>query len=168
MEAREDVENLFRIDHLPLGAEPNYDDLIHGRIRAKEIVLAPPWNETSIVLDELRFEVVRAIIDMRTDEGALRHFTLLNALTALGYRDVVLEALLVNPECVPLLAKVAGPKWGGKLRLFQHMDVPVGEVYGLAGPDYVGVVSVRKGIPGVLLHNPHGIVWGHFPRRPGV
>jgi hypothetical protein len=173
-DARNDVERLFVFDHLPpYVVRPIYDTDMpgcEGRVEAITIELEPPWNSAYLVLEELRSEVVRKILEIK-EMGAepLRPFTLASAHETMANRDLLLDSILVHPEFVPLLVNIRKLFLGKVVKVFEHYEVPPGEVYGLSEPQFVGVIPIRNdGVPGVALHNPHGLIWGRFPLRAGV
>ena len=169
MEAREDVEHLLRVDYLPEGVRPLYDTETGHRVRAKEVRLQPPWNTRSLVVEELRYEVVASVLAAKQRQKGLRPFTLMLANEVMANRDLRLDAFLVHPDFTPLMAKALAKPWCGILpKLYAHYDVPPGEVFGFAEPTYVGVVPVCNGAPGILLHNRDALIWGTFSRRAGV
>ena len=162
MPIREDVENLFFVDRVPPDALLQYDSGLRDRIRAELILLPPEWSGAPL-LEAWRAEVVRSIMSAKQDVPLLRPFTLYGAHEIMCNRDNLLDALLVNPDFAPLLVKVLKPWMGLKLKVFVHFDVPDGEVYGLAEPQFVGVAPIQRGAPAAALTNPIGVVWGRFP-----
>lgn len=169
-EAREDVEQLFLIDHLPREVDRlMYDTETLGTVEAIPLKMAPPWNSAFMVQEELRSEVVRRILDVRRGMAPLAPFTIVKAHEVFANRDLALHSLLVHPEFVPLCVKARRPMFGIVPKLFEHYEVPPGEIYAVAQPEFVGVVPITwEGAPGVVLHNLNGIVWGRFQLRAGV
>lgn len=165
MEAREDVERLLRVDLVPDGANVVYDTEDMGNVHVPCL---------AIDMAELRSNIVQAILDVRfqadqTGDWSLRPFTLVGAHEAMANRDLCLRAFLVNTQFVPLIEQVCRtPLWGIKLSLFCHAEVPPGEVYAFAEPEYVGVVPIQGGVAGVAICNLNGVAWGQFHRRRGV
>lgn len=162
-DAREDVERLFLIDKLPPGALPRYDSVeMNNCFIVPFIEPQDPWYDCKpLILDMLRSEVVHEIMSVKR-KGAppVRPLTLVGIHEVFANRDLYPNALLVNPFCVPHLAKARRSRWGHRLKVFEHFDVPLGEVYALAEPNFLGVVPVQNGHPGAALHNPDGVVWG--------
>ena len=95
-------------------------------------------------------------------QEALPVFSIAQAICAFQARDLCLDSLLVHPDMTPLI-KVHGPAWGYIPKIFEHQEVPVGEIFAMTEPSFLGVIPISpEGIPGVGLWNPHGVVWGYF------
>jgi hypothetical protein len=163
MEAREDVERLFRVDLLPEGANPVYDTESMGNINV--LCLA-------VDMAELRSNIIQTILQVRFQaeetgvDWALRPFTLIRAHEVMANRDLCLRAFLVNTEFVPLIAPASSSTWWGvRTHLFCHAEVPPGEVYAFAEPEFVGVVPIQGGVAGAAVCNLNGLIWGQFNRR---
>jgi len=160
---REDVEHLFLVDHVPPYAYPVYDHVDGNRVLVRPIPIEPPWDQTIIVLDNLRTRVVDCILSVK--EKGMPPISPLNliALHAMfANRDVSLRSLLVNPKFVPLLERVPTYSWGQRVTIFEHWKVPPGELFALAEPQFVGVVAITNQGPGAELTNLNGISWGYF------
>lgn len=168
IEAREDVERLFRIDRLPPQANAVYDTEDYRRAVVMPLRLEPPWNTALFLIEELRAEVVRLVTGIKT-KGAreLRPFTLVRAHEAMACWDVMLDSFLIHPDFAPLCGNIVKPFFGKVAKLFAHPEVPYAEIYGLAEPDYVGVIPVQNGQPGALMH-ARNVVWGRFSALAGV
>jgi hypothetical protein len=169
VEVREDIERIFVVDKVPRGCDLLYDlggtDCVLDRMRPTMIHMAPPWNEGVLLMDVWRAEIVNAILSVKEAADPLRPFTLMRCHEEMYGRALALDSLLVNTEMIPLLGKVGEPWLGKAVRLFSHFDVPMGEVYGFAEPEFVGVVPIQAGVPGIALTNQNGIVWGTFRER---
>jgi hypothetical protein len=171
VEAREDIEKLLLIDRLPRDMRPLYDTDTGKVMEATLIRLEPPWNSNIVMLqEELRSEIVQKILSVKeAGMQPLSPFTIVKAHEVFANRDLALHALLVHPEFVPLCAKAQRPLFGIVPKLFEHYEIPPGEIYGVAQPEFVGAVPItREGVPGVALTNLDGIVWGRFSLRAGV
>lgn len=159
--ARTDVEALFQWDAVEeFVVRPMYDCPDGGTLE----IIRTPFSARFLVPDELRSEVVRAILEVKfMGQTELLDFTIEKVIGAFQVRDLMLDALLVHPDMVPLI-KVNGPALGHRPKLFAHQDVPIGEIFATAEPSFLGVIPVSpEGIPGVGLWNPHGVIWGYFP-----
>ncbi len=166
MIAREDVERLFLVEHLPLETLLIYDSDM-GRQQVPLIKLEEPWDSPPFLIEKLRSDVVRSILEARRKENRIRPFTLVNAHEAMANRDVRLDALLVHTDFVPLCENMTKMFFGIVAKLFAHHEVPVAEVYGLCQPEYLGRVPVKKGRPGAFRFSTN-VVWGTFDARRGV
>lgn len=167
IEAREDVERLFLVERLPPEAMPIYDTEGQGTHRVVPIRLEEPWDTKEFLLDELRCDVVRSILEVKSWADPIDPFTLANAHEAMANRDVRLDAFLVHPEFVPLCVNMTKPFFGYTAKLFEHPDVPYAEIYGLCEPEYLGRVPVQKGRPGAFRFSSN-VIWGNFKPRAGV
>ena len=160
---REDVENLFWIDRVPPEARLWYDSGVRERIEP-ELILLDPVCSGDTLRDVWRAEVVKEILSAKRGTPPLRPFTLYGAHEIMCSRDTLLDSLLVHPDFAPLLIKVVKPWMGLKLKVFVHFDVPDGEVFGLAEPQFVGIAPIQRGAPAAALTNNLGVIWGRFPR----
>jgi hypothetical protein len=172
LEAREDVERLFLIDRLPPGAQPVYDTAdpnSTNRMRKTVplIQLAGACDTKELLVEELRAEVVRSIVEVREKVPAVEPFTLVRAHEAMCNRDVPLGSFLIHPDFAHLCAKLVEPMFGIKAKLFGHHEVPYAEIYAMCAPDYLGVIPVKKGRPGVYRFSEN-VVWGRFQPVRGV
>ncbi len=172
VDSREDIERLFIIDRVAPEAMPVYDTEHMAHIRVEPIRLESPWNEVpGLLRDELRSEIVQKLMEVRDSKPPIRPFNLLNAVHAVEVLDLMLQSFLVHPDFVPLMKKVERHRYWGAgrwLRIFKHYEVPPGEIFAFPEPQFVGVVAIHRGQPGVIITNPNAIIWGCFARRAGV
>jgi hypothetical protein len=163
---RRDVEKILRADKFPFGQEHAIYDTDTGMgVAGRRVGVDLSWSHTN----DLRAKIVQFIVDgaMNHPEQKVEPFTVPNAHEAMGNRDLLLDSVLVNTDFVPLLANVIRP-WLGVhyLKVFAHDEVPPGDIYGFAEPDYVGIVARNPmGGVGVLVTNMSGIIWGRFRLR---
>lgn len=157
---RDDVECLFRQDHLPRGAFAVYDTHRVGGGPTRVV------NSVTRHLDafEVQDQVVEKILRWGRRSPILRPFTLVRAHEHMENLDLRLDALLVHPDFAPLLTKVQRVVFGIQVKLFGHFNVPEGEIYALPEPEYLGVVSYSGDRTGVCTFNPKAILRGAFPR----
>ncbi len=167
IEAREDVERLFLVERLPREALPVYDTEDMGMRQVPLIRLEEPWDTKEFLVEELRSEIVRSILEVKSWHDAIEPFTLERAHEAMANRDVRLDAFLVHPEFVPLCVNIVKPFFGYVAKLFEHIEVPFAEIYGLCEPEYLGRVPVQNGRPGAFRFSSN-VIWGRFQPRRGV
>jgi hypothetical protein len=157
---RRDVENIFLLDKLPLDVcfdtNTAFYDGVEGR-RALGLTCAYGTRR------HMRARVIEAIVDAMNDQPPITPFTLMKAHEHIANRDLVLCALLVHPKLVPLLARARRPWMGITPKIFVHEDVPIGDLFAFAQPEFVGVVSVTPdGRAGALVTAKEAIVRGQF------
>jgi len=162
---REDVESLFWIDRVPPDVRLWYDSGVRNRVEP-ELILLDSSCSGDPLRDVWRAEVIKEIMSAKRDVPPLLPFTLYGAHEVMCNGDNRLDSLLVHPDFTPLLVKVLKPWMGLRLKVFVHLDVPDGEVFGLAEPQFVGVAPIQRGAPAAALTNPNGVVWGFFPKSP--
>ena len=171
IEPREDVERLFVVDRVPPEAIPLYDNLAGNRVLVRPIPIDPIWDYPILVLGDLRSQVVNCIMSVKESGMPPVHPLNLCSLHEMFVnRDVCLRSLLVNPEFVPLLEKVPSYSWGERMTIFEHWEIPPGELFALAEPEFVGIVAITREGPGAALINPNGVSWGYFQflKKSGV
>jgi hypothetical protein len=164
---RKDVEQLFVHDRIPAFViTPCYDRGRRPGELSMNIQIQPEFDASLLFVEELRIAIVQTILEIKImGVPPIQPFTVVKAHEHMGNCDLRLDSLLVNDEFEPLLVKARQPVLGHQLKLFGHPEVPPGEVYGLAQPEYVGVIPIQNGLPGVALTNLPGLIWGRFQLR---
>jgi hypothetical protein len=153
--ARRDVESMLLLDVLPENVRAVY--------ASERGTFEVDLSLSLSILQELRYKVVRTIVATAEENGPpFDPFTVLEAYEALQNRDFILDALLVHEECIPLVRHIPGALYGMRLKLFGHTDVPFGNIYALAPPEFCGVIPQQNLLRGVAITNPRAITWGFF------